>query len=635
MFRFARAKIALIVAVLAGGALPIAPAPAAPTGFVAMTDGISIAVNVRMPKNVTSGGRYPAVLDMSGYDGGSASDYTLTGDILGPDAPLAPDGRRFTHIYEENYVTVHASVRGTGCSSGEFDLFSWRTALDGYEVIEWMAKQPWSNGDVALSGQSYAGMTAFMIAATRPPSLRAMSLSGLFDDLYRGITYPGGVSNYGFPLLWAGGLRNFYDVGGGTAPGLARPAPDDPDGIRRGCAQNLLTHRRTVSNDPIMQGLVGDTDNDWYRSRSLITYAHLISVPTHITATYQDEQSGARGPTRLWEALSVPKRLVLSNGDHPTNSPCCGPDAMVRERTGWLDHYVRNDDSIAEELDVDFSEPESVRVLLELHTEDGRLVPNGIKDARTFPLEDTVWTDYYLKGDGGLTLDGPSTQETARSYLSGTKRHSWSYEAGYAVGAPVTTAGGPDELIYRTTPFAAPAALVGPSTATLFMQTTGVDTELFVQLADVGPDGSRTYLQRGLLKASHRSIDRAHSDCVDQANAKVSCKDASAAVMYRPHRPHTNPEPVEPLETIEYLVEIWPVGHVFRAGHSLEVMVTDPPASDSFYAYIPKVAPAVNTVLQGPSAPSRVTLGMVPLTGVTLGPEIPCGGQTWVRCVKG
>jgi putative CocE/NonD family hydrolase len=117
-------------------------------------------------------------------------------------------------MFYKDYVTVHASVRGTGCSGGEFDLFSWRSALDGREVVEWVADQSWSNGDVGIYGHSYGGITGFMVAATRPPHLRAASLSGLIDDLYRGIVYPGGVSNYGFPLLWTGAVRPVYDVGG-------------------------------------------------------------------------------------------------------------------------------------------------------------------------------------------------------------------------------------------------------------------------------------------------------------------------------------------------------------------------------------------------------------------------------------
>jgi hypothetical protein len=72
---------------------------------------------------------------------------------------------------------------------------------------------------------------------------------------------------------------------------------------------------------------------------------------------------------------------------------------------------------------------------------------------------------------------------------------------------------------------------------------------------------------------------------------------------------------------------------VFRAGHRIGVKVHAPPFVDSFYAYVPRIAPGVNTVLQGPATPSRIMLPMVPLTGVGLGPPLPCGAQEAVRCV--
>jgi hypothetical protein len=107
-------------------------AAAAPTGYVTMSDGVSIAVNVRMPTNYVPGLRYPTVFEMSGYDGGSANGGTLAKDVGVPPGTPVPvdDSRQLTDYLNGEYVTVHASVRGTGCSSGEFDLFSWRSALD-------------------------------------------------------------------------------------------------------------------------------------------------------------------------------------------------------------------------------------------------------------------------------------------------------------------------------------------------------------------------------------------------------------------------------------------------------------------------------------------------------------------------
>ena len=577
------------------------PAEAAPTGYVRMSDGVLIAVNVRMPDRYVPGRKYPAIFLMDGYDGGSSSGTTIAG--------VADSRTQLTWMFNEHYVTVHASIRGTGCSGGEFDLFSWRTALDGRELIEWIARQPWSNGKVGIMGHSYSGLTGFMVAATQPPHLVAVTVSGLIDDLYRGIVYPGGVSNYGFPLLWTGIIRPAYELGGGVAPGVLAADPV--------CAQNVASHRRNLADDPILQGLAADTDNDWYRSRSLITYADRIRVPIHITGAYQDEQTGPRGPAHLWEKVQgVPKRLVLTNGVHGTQMD---PPEVWKDRLAWMDHWLRGIDGGFGTLSQDRT---SVVTLLEMHRQGDTLVSNGRKVSRTFPLEDTRWTPWYLRGDGRLSTDPPTRPEEPARYLSGPGRQSWSYQLGPSVGPPLTTAHLPDEVEYRSAPFTRPTLVAGPITATLYLSTTAPDTELFVQLIDEGPDGSRSYLQRGLLRAAHRAVDYSQSDYAGR-------------VLYRPHHPHTNAELVTPGQIEEYLIEVFPVGHVFRPGHRLVVKVHAPPLLDSYYLYVPRRVPSINTIYHDPQHPSRILLPVVPLTGVKLGPELPCGAQVGVRCIPG
>jgi hypothetical protein len=598
---------------------------AAPNQFVTLSDGVEIALNVRMPEGYLPGLRYPAIFEMSGYDGGSASGGTLVQDFGLDGLPLEvlpeQDSRQLTELFYGQYVTVRASVRGSGCSSGEFDLFSWRSALDGKEIIDgWIAQQPWSNGDVGIVGHSYGGITGFMVAATQPRHLRAATLSGLIDDLYRALVYPGGVSNYGFPLLWTGGIRPAYDVGGGLLPGILRPqGPDDVENRQLRCAANLAGKTRTVLNDPLLQGLQ-DTDDEWYRSRSLITYAERIAVPIHVTGAHQDEQTGPRGPAHLFEKVKgVPKRLLLTNGDHNTESTASyGLPEVRNDRKAWMDHWVRRQmkgfGTLAQAR-------ATATVFFEVHRDTaGVLRPNARKDGQKFPFGDTSWTDWYLTGDGGLTKVAPIGAETPASYASATHRQLWSYQAGATVGPPVTTTSGPDELTYRSEPLANALTIAGPIAATLHVQAAGTDTELFVNLLDEAPDGSLTYLQRGLLRASHRAIDAAASDRTPDGR------------IYRPHRPHTRATPITPLETIEYVVEVWPVGHVFRPGHRIVVKLHAPPFVDSYYAYVPRSAPTVNTVLHGLAHPSRIMLPVVPTPG-GLGPELPCGAQEAVRCV--
>ena len=621
----------LFAALLATVPQVIAPdvASAAPNTFVTVAAGTpdeaSIALNVRMPKNYVEGQKYPTIFEISGYDGGSAEGGTLAKDFMVPEEiPEAPreDSRQLTDPLADDYVTIHASVRGTGCSSGEFELFGWRAALDGKEIIDsWIVNQPWSNGNVGIVGHSYGGITGFMVAATQPEHLRGVSVSGLIDDMYRGIVYPGGVSNYGFPLLWTMGIRPAYDVAGGLLPGVVRAEESDDDPQRQEkCANNEVFKNRVGMTDAVMNGL-SDTDTEWYQQHSLITYASRITVPIHMVGAYQDEQTGPRGPAHLYEAVNgVPKRLILTNGDHNTETIAAwGSDPIEQDRKAWLDHWVRAVNGGFGKLRQD---KKSVTTFFEMHREgedkNHQLVPNGRKNSADFPLPDTSWTDWYLHSDGSLSTSGPAAGEQGLPYVSGTKRQFWNYQAGGDVGPPITTAEGPDELNWRSAPMTANTAIAGPITATLLAQTTGTDTEFFVDLIDEGPDGSHTYLQRGLLRASHRAVDVAKSD-----------KTASGHI-YRPFHPHTTRETITPGQTTEYLIEVFPVGHVFRPGHRILVKIHAPPFVDSYYIYIPRTAPSVNTIMPG----SHITLPMVPLTGVTLGPELPCGAQEAVRCIQ-
>ena len=584
-----RLAIAALAAALAVPLVPAAPAAASPNTFITMSDGVQIALNVRMPDNYDKNKSYPTIFEMSGYDGG-ASDG---------DEPYAGEGSRvLSKQFNGDYVTVHASVRGTGCSGGEFDLFSWRSALDGREIIHWINRQRWSNGRIGIYGHSYGGITGFMVAATRPPELDAVSVSGLIDDIYRGIVYPGGVSNYGFPLLWTGGVRNVYDVGGGFLLGF-------DEGGAEGCARSVPQKSRTVLNDPILQG-IQDTDNTWFQSRSLINYAERIRVPIHLSGMYQDEQTGPRF-AHLFEAVdNAPvKRLLMGNGDHGSQQS----KEVEADRRKFLNHFLRGLGRRPA--------ASSVRVLLERVDETATEVYN----ARTFPLETTRWTDFYLRPEGRISTKAPGKNGGSDSYVSGSPRQSWSYQAGHGAGSQFTTPEGPDELTFRTARFRDPVTVIGPATATLFLSSTAPDTEMFVSVIDEGPDGSRSYIQRGMLKASHRAILEGLSDKL--ADGRI----------YRPWRPHTNPTPIEPGRVYRYLVEIFPFGHVFRPRHRLVVKVHTPPAVDSYYAYIPKRPAGINTLFHDAKRPSSLMLPVIP--GVRLGPEPKPCTQSEIRCIPG
>jgi uncharacterized protein len=596
---------------LAGALLTLllaARADAAPTHYVTLSDGTSIALNVKVPDHCTALHRCPAYFEMSGYESGSDEGKTPVGhvaDATGLPLPLQT-GTREAHAkyFDDRYVTVLANLRGTGCSSGEFDVFSWRSALDGREIIDdWIARQPWSNGDVAIFGHSYSGQTGMMVAATRPKHLRAVSASGLIGDIYRDIVYPGGVTNYGFPLLWAGAVRPVYDIGGGTVGGLV-----PPESTSGQCAANQAGRSRTVLEDPLIQGL-DDTDSEWYRARSLVTYVERIQVPVHITGAYQDEQTGGRGPTNVFDHLpaGIPKRLVLVNGEHDTQTD----PHLMKDRAAWLDHWLLGRER------AEFNGTTS-RVLLGYQGE-GKVVGEIASDG--FPLGQTQFTDAYVTDGGKLTFGTPAAGTA--TWVNGSRRQSNAHLAGSNTGGELSSPTGPDELELSMR-FDSPTAIAGPITANLFVASSAPDTELFVQLVDRAPDGTLLYLNRGMLRASHRAIDESQSQFT--ADGRI----------YRPWRPHTERSLVTPGEVVDYLIDVFPVGHVFLPGHELLVKVHAPPLEDNDYAYVQKTLPGVNTLHFGPDRPSRLMLPLVGMDHVQ-GFEPPAGPCAYhaMRCIEG
>jgi predicted acyl esterase len=621
---------ALAIVAIAAIAAWAAPASAAPTNYVTMSDGASIAINVKVPPQCTALSKCPTYFEMSGYESGSDEGKTPAGhlaDQTGLPFPLQT-GTRAAHAshFEDRYVTVLVSVRGTGCSSGEFDLFSWRSALDGKEIIDkWIPNQPWSNGNVAIFGHSYSGITGAFVASTRPEHLKAVSISGLIGDLYRDIVYPGGVTNYGFPLLWTGAIRPLYDVGGGTLGGLY--PVEETSGQ---CAENQAERRRALLEDPLIHGL-DDTDGNWYHSRSLVNYVDRINVPVHITSAYQDEQTGPRGPTYVFDKLSngISKRLVLVNGVHGTNTNT----DLFKDRSAWLDYWMLNKSSadlgvktgtvdLATEFGPKSTPTKTSRVILGYQgggKAEGEIRSNG------FPLGQTQFTNLYAtEGQKLVWSEDAIGDYGTTSWINGSERQSYSYQAGVNNGGEVSSPTGPDEVELSTHPFEQPLAIAGPITANLYVSTLAPDTELFVQLLDRASDGTLLYLNRGMLRASHRQIDDAESQ-----------KTADGQI-YRPWRPHEMREDVPSGEVVDYLIDIFPVGHVFLPGHELVVKIHAPPADDNDYNYIQKTPPGQNTLHISPQTPTRLMLPVVPMDQVR-GFEPPSGQCPYasMRCLPG
>ena len=169
--------------------------------FVAMRDGVRLAVDIFRPE---SPGRFPALVSFSPY----GKDIQKITEVQRPLNPRYGNGGQEAgdtgYFVERGYVHVVADTRGAGDSGGTYDNYGPREQDDGYDLIEWIAAQPWCDGNVGMLGMSYFAVVQHLIAATQPPHLKAIAPYEAYTDRYRHSVYHGGIFNEGFFHQWWG-----------------------------------------------------------------------------------------------------------------------------------------------------------------------------------------------------------------------------------------------------------------------------------------------------------------------------------------------------------------------------------------------------------------------------------------------
>lgn len=574
----------------------------------------------------------PVVYTHDGYAGASFADDGPTHYVRMPDGTLIATsvgvhGTAPSPDLGSDYVHVQSSVRGTACSGGteaDFgEVYDERShGWDGHELVEWLADRPWSLDRIGLWGVSYSGMTALRVASTRPPSLACVSANVVMGDVLRGRTFPGGVDNLAFDD-WLHGLPSLW--WDDDHPSREIRPEDDPC-----CTLHYGSRDPRAIVDSHPGWYRSRTENDGYRRTDFVEMAREISVPTYVSQAWQDGQTGPRGGPAIYDALDPdparpgefprrdppspalresPKLLRATNGYHGTAWRTLGRD---RDGRRWFDYWL-----CGEETGVMREAP----VRLDVGT--GTERSHGTLDLDGFPASDTDWTRFYV---------GPG--------------HALSTRRQDAAGVDAYTSSIPDYwfrkdltdgtvLSYRSAPVETPTVIAGTTTATLYLESSESDTELYVSLADLEPDGRRvTYLQRGMLRASHRELDAERTTYTDEGE------------IARPYHTMVDPTPIVPGGIYRYDVELFPLGHVLYPGHRLLVTVHAPPLVEGpdehrRWRYDPLDNDAENALHYGADCPSSVLVPLIEWSSrrgrerVRRGaapPEPACGEPEGYRC---
>ena len=169
---------------------------------ITMDDGITLRADVFLPE---AEGKYPVVMNAGPYAKGLAyqEGYAMAYERMTESYPETRTGT--TDLYmnwetvdpehwtTDGYACVRIDNRGSGRSPGKIDLWGPREIKDYHDCIEWAAEQPWCNGKVGLNGISYFAMNQWLVAATQPPHLAAVSIWEGASDQYRDMSHHGGI----------------------------------------------------------------------------------------------------------------------------------------------------------------------------------------------------------------------------------------------------------------------------------------------------------------------------------------------------------------------------------------------------------------------------------------------------------
>ena len=170
-------------------------------GYMTTRDGTKLAYSVHPPTDASNVGGIDPPPNPAGDDAPCPTLIEYSG--YGYARPEGPQSGIATVANLMGYTVVDVNMRGTGCSGGAFDFFEPLQNLDGYDIIETVARQPWvAHSKVGMLGISYGGISQLFTAQTQPPSLAAITPLSVIDQTQTTL-YPGGILNTGFAFNWA------------------------------------------------------------------------------------------------------------------------------------------------------------------------------------------------------------------------------------------------------------------------------------------------------------------------------------------------------------------------------------------------------------------------------------------------
>ncbi len=474
------------------------------------------------------------------------------------------------HYYfaERGFVAVRLDARGTGSSEGiNTDEYRLQEQLDGYDVVEWLARQPWSNGSVGMWGTSYSGFTSLQVASHRPPHLKAVVPLFATDDRYTDdCHYDRG-----------GNLRMYYDLGtyGGRMVAM-NSLPPQPELAGPKWAE--MWKERLENNQPyLLQWVKHQVDGPYWQNGSLRPDYGRVQVPVFLIGGWHDGYTNAM--LRTYVNLNGPKKILMGPWVHrQPNVSVPGPRIdWMNEATRFFAHWLRNEDTGI------MKEPPVQVYMQETYKPDRRvdIIPGSWRGDSAFPSSGATESVFYLEEDGRLsrTQSGaPRKDFDEFDYLPtvGLQNAYWSAGSIHFYMADDQRQDEARSLVYTSPVFEQETHILGWPKVILNASSSAKVAAFVARLAAVSPDGHSTLIVDGAINGTRRNS-------------------------------LTNPEPMTPGEIYELKIPMAPTGWILRRGDRLRLSIS----SGDFPNLWPTPYKARNRVYRGGARVSRVVLPVV------------------------
>jgi putative CocE/NonD family hydrolase len=581
--------------------------------MIPVRDGIHLSTLLYRParNGVAVDGRFPILLQRTPYE-------------------LATSARDAEFFARHGYVVALQNIRGRYKSEGKFLKVQPADATDGYDVIEWLAKQPYSNGAVGMWGTSFAAHTQAGAAILHPPALKTAVIN------------MGGMSN-----AWDHGVRyrGTYEMGRQLTWAWEQLAADTRDP-----AVKALLKREKVEDwymvQPMKRALNPLSVNPEYEAWYLDFYEHadydafwkdpMVNWSEHYAETADIPMIQIGGWYDIFLAGTFQNYVALSKLKHSTQRLLVGPwthHGNTRPYAGdvsfgpgsaiadfdttfhlrWFDHFLKN-----EATGIESGAP--IRLFImgtgDGHRDaDGRLFHGGYwRDETTWPIPGTRMVPYYFHADGSLSPTRPTESKSSTTYT-------------YDPAHPVPTIGGgssarlkdgaydqredprfppsrppylplrtrPDVVVFETAPLTEDVEVTGPISVVVFASSNRTDTDFTAKLIDVYPPSADW-----------------------PGGFDLNLTDAIIRGRYRATRDHA--EFLTPGAVYQFTIDPFPTANVFKKGHRIRVDISSSnfprfdanPNTGEPLGKNRRAVTADNTVYHSATYPSRIILPIVP-----------------------